>query len=208
MTIFLGLSKRYQKALETFDPMPDEWLLRILDPWPGGPNNARPAWGRIAIAVLLLFGPIVLFSAGPSTTFGMGLRGEQGLFADFGIYGIFLFFLTFMLLIPIGRRLIGDLIGELVLLGIADSRLLRFSPRNARKGKVLEALEWLSRVDKFRGIILYGIFVPWMLNVYRLELADAEGSWALSPQKPTALLHIFGANGWQPNLAGIWDFAV
>lgn len=208
MTIFLGLSKRYRKALETFDPMSGEWLFRILDPWPGGTKDARPAWRRIAMAVVLLFAPMVLLSALPSTTFGMGLRGKQGFFADIGIYGIFLFFVAFMALIPVGRRLIGDLIGELVLLGIARPMSPRFSPRRTPKGKVLRFFEWLSRVDKGRGLISYGFFVLWMLNVYRLLLADGKPGWMVSPQEPGTFLHIFSIRGTQPNLAGIWHLAV
>jgi hypothetical protein len=73
MSIFLSLSERFTDALETFDPLRGEWLLRIADPWPRARGGGKLAWARLSAVTLTLIAPVWLFSAVPSSTFGGNL---------------------------------------------------------------------------------------------------------------------------------------
>ena len=208
MSIFLGLSKRYCKALETFDPMRDEWFLRIADPWPSRIQDGKPPWYRLVLIGLIVGGPPCFFSAIPYTTFGGRMLGSGGIVADIGIYSIGFYLASALVLIPIMRRVLGDLLNEIVLRGIAESGLRAFNPLSSHKGRLLGWLEWPSRVEGRRGQFWYLICVAINLFGYYVFLSDGKPTWHTSPAEPGTFFHLLRIGNEQPNLAGVWGFLV
>jgi hypothetical protein len=205
VSIFLGLSQRYRAALETFDPLRGEPLLRVVDPWPGAKRDGRPAWHRIGIILLMILGPQGVFSALPSTTCGSRLFGKGGLATDIGVLSVTLFIACTLGLLPIVRRVLGDLINELILLGVAKPGLRSFSPASCRKRGILRFLEWASRVNGARCVLWYLLFAADQLLIYHVFLSDGKPTWQTSPAGPGTLFYLLRVGNEQPNLAGVWN---
>ena len=209
MSIFLRLSERYRTALETFDPLRKEWFMRIVDPWPGGREDGKPPWSRIAVILLIYFGPIWLFSYIPSTTFGGRLLGKGGLAVDIGIYPVMFYNLFALGLIAITRRILGDLPNELAVRGIAQQSLRGFDPSSAPMGKILRFVERISRLNGWRGLVWYFIFVAWNICCYYFFfLAVGKPTWQDSPAEQGTFFYFLKVANMQPNLAGLWSFLV
>jgi hypothetical protein len=202
MTLFLRLSERYRASLETFDPFRGDWLMRLVDPWSPARGDGRPAWTRIAIAVFLVLAPVAVFSAIPLGIAGGHLTGLGGFAGDIGVYGIFFFVAASFVLLAIGRRLLGALIGDLVRCGVADQSLQQFDPPSEAKSRVLRSLEWLSRVDLRRGLIVYALLVVWNVWAYHGDLTDGLKTWTTLwySSVPTLVE--------RPNFAGAWLFVI
>lgn len=209
MNLYLCLSERYRAALETFDPMKNEWFLRIADPWPGGKPDGKPTWFRILLISLILIGPLWIFSAISSTSFGSKLCGVGGLASDIGLYAIIFYFASTIVLIVIMRRVLGDLQNELVIRGIAESSFSNVNPaKTIYKGRIMVVLEWLSRVDGYRGMFWYLVFVICNSLGYYVILADGIYRWGTSPVEPGTFFYFLRVANEQPNLAGIWSSVV
>lgn len=209
MSIYLRLSERYQAALETFDPLRGDRLMRIADPWAAGGKDGRIRWGRLALVLLVIIGPAWLFSSIPSVSFGGKLTGDGGIVADLGLYVVYLFMAFSFLLIPVARRILGDLPRELErrgVLGPAPPALDRlFTP----KGQLLRLLVRASRTDGYGGWIWYGLLVTNQLSVYfGIFLTDGRATWHSSPATPGSLFYPLRVGSEQPNLAGLWSFLV
>jgi len=128
MSIFLCISQRYLDALKTFDPLKGEWLLGIIDPWQRGKEKGALSWWWIILTFLIAAGPLFLLSAIPSITCGGSLQGKGSFLADVGILGICFYLATTLLLIPIMRRVLGEMFNELHLRGVIDSTITSFKP--------------------------------------------------------------------------------
>ena len=115
MSLFLCLSERYRLGLETLDPLREEWLMKVLDPWSSQREKAELHWGRILGFFLLLSGPLWLLSAIHSPTLGGKLTGPGGIVSDMGLYGITVFIGFSLVMIPISRRVFGVMLHELIL---------------------------------------------------------------------------------------------
>jgi len=206
MSIFLRISDRYRAALDTFDPLDNDWLLRIIDPWPSRNPDGKPPWYRFVLLVLILGGPTLCFSAIQSETFGGRLFGKGGLIIDIGAIAIKFFFIFALILIPIIRRVLGDLINELVQRGIAEPNLKNFKEKLASVpvGRVLRSLEYLSRTGGKRGVLLWLTFIVTNIITYYIFLTDGRPTWHTSPAEPGTLFYAFSFGNEQPNLAGIW----
>jgi hypothetical protein len=194
------------RRLEMSDPLRGEWLFRIIDPWSVEEKDAKLPWPRIIIALLLLFGPLLVFSAIPSTTFGGNLQGKGSLMADIGIYAILFYSACTLVLLPITRRAFNRLIDDLLLNGIVDPGLRTFDQKSAYKGRFLRFLEWFSRMDGCRGLIWYLIYIVSQIYQYRLGLIEDKLVWNTSPAEPGTLFYVLRAGNEQPNLAGLWFF--
>jgi hypothetical protein len=208
MSIFLGLSERYQSALETLDPLRGEWLMRLIDPWPNERNDGKIFWLRIVIFLLLLLTPPWIFSAIPSTTCGGKLVGAGSISADVGLHAIYFYIVSYVVLLLITRRLLGDLINELVERGIVSADFRKFDLRNPPNGMVLRALKWLSKVDVYHIILWLVIIAIVQKHGYHVFLIDGKPTWHTSPAEPGTLFYFLRAGNEQPNLAGLWDFFV
>jgi hypothetical protein len=204
MSIFLSLSERFTDALETFDPLRGEWLLRIADPWPSARGGGKVAWARLSAVTLTLIAPVWLFSAVPSSTFGGNLVGPGSLTADLGFYGIMFYIAATLALIPIARRILGDLINELIRRRTVSSVLRTFTPASVPTGRLLRFLEWLSRPAGFRGLIWYLLLAADQLWIYYVFLTDGKATWLTSPAEPGTIFYPFRIGSEQPNLAGLW----
>ncbi len=208
MTFFLCQSKRYRQALETFDPLKRTWLIGIFDPWPKGRIDSL-SWLRIIATVIFLFLPMALFSSLPSSTTGGKMFGPGSFTADIGIFSILLFLIITVTLLPIARRILGDLINELIRLGIVDEELRNFDPKTSAVKGPLHWLEWLSRVDGWRGLIWFSLMLIDQLVVYFMViLRDANPAWHSADALPGSLLYFFSVGSRQPNLAGLWAFFI
>jgi hypothetical protein len=207
MSIFLRQSERYETALATFDPFGGAPLLEILDP--GIRRSGAPLpWFRIALSISVIFLPLVICSGVPSITLGGRLFGIGGLFADAGIYGYFIFGAGSLVLIPISRRVLGDLISELARLGIASDDLRSFSPDTVDKGPMLEFLEWLSRVSGYRLPWWFFLCMVFNINGCYGNLLDNRLNWGTSRRTFGSLFYRLGIGIEQPNVAGLWLFVV
>lgn len=204
MSIFLSLSERFTDALETFDPLRGEWLLRIADPWPRVRGHGKLAWGRLSAVVLALIAPVWLFSTIPSITVGGKLFGPGSLTADLGFYGVTFYVVATLTLIPIARRILGDLINELIRRKTTGSALGTFTPSTVPKGGLLRFLEWLSRPAGFRGLVWYLLLVGDQLWIYYVFLTDGKATWMTSAAVPGTLFYPLRVGNEQPNLAGLW----
>lgn len=209
MSLFLCFSQRYRTALDTFDPLKGAWLLDLLDPVSSARPDASPSWRRVIAFILILFLPLVLFSAIPSASFGGMLTGKGSLTADIGLFAVLLFLIIASFLLPIGRRLIGDLINELERQGIVDDTIRKFDPQTVATGKLLRFFEWLSRVNGYRGFIWFVLMLCDQVVVYFLAImTDANPMWHTAPAVYGTMLNSLSVEGRQPNFAGLWAFVV
>ncbi|MDA8104601.1 MAG: hypothetical protein M0Z71_04400 [Nitrospiraceae bacterium] len=209
MTFFLCQSKRYRQALETFDPLKGTWAIGIFDPWPKSLIDGRLSWLRITATVIFLFMPMVLFSSLPLSTTGGKMFGAGSFTADIGIFSILLFLIIAVTLLPIARRILGDLINELIRLGIVDEGLRSFDPKTIAAKGPLHWLEWLSRVNGWRGLIWYSLMLIDQVVVYWVViLRDANPTWLSADALPGSLLYFLSVGSRQPNLAGLWAFLI
>jgi hypothetical protein len=207
MSIFLGQSERYGSALTTFDPLCSARVLELIDP--GIKRSGAPiSWLRIALSISILFLPLIICSAIPSITLGGRLSGTGGLLADTGVYGYFIFGVGSLILIPISRRVLGDLIAELVRLGIVSDDLIKFSPESADKGPVLGFLEWLSRVTGYRLPLWFFLCLLFNINGCYGNLLDNRLNWGTSHRTLGSIFYRLGIGGEQPNIAGLWLFVL
>jgi hypothetical protein len=204
MPVFLQLYDRYPKALDTFDPLQGDWLCRFIDPWPWPKRDGRPRWLRLAVLLVIAAGPVILFSALPSKTFGGGLKGPGGLVSDLGVYTIFILVVLGLFLIPLLRRVLGDLPRELVRLGIAPKSFEEFHARASPKTRILACFDCISRLDGHHGLPWLAGIVILVFGAYWLNLLDAIPTWDKSPSLPGSALHLFAIGPVQPNLAGLW----
>ena len=208
MSICLCLSERYQTALETFDPLQGDRLMRMTDPWAAGAKDGKIRWGRIALVLLVVLGPPWLFSAIPSETFGDTMAGEGGIAADLGLYAIYLFMIFSLLLIPVARRILGDLPRELERRGMLRPGPPGLDRLYTPKGRMLRFLVKVSRTDGKCGLVWSGLLLVSQLGVYLLFLTDGRATWQSSPATPRSLFYLLRVGNEQPNLAGLWSFLV
>lgn len=204
MSIFLSLSERFTDALETFDPFRGEWFSRIVDPRPGTRAGSKPSWGRLGTVALLLIGPVWLFSAIPSSLTGGSLVGPGGLVSDVGFYSITFWVVATLALLAIARRILGDLMNELIRRETVDISLRTFRPSSARVSKALRFLEWLSRPAGLRGLIWYFLLLADQLAIYYVYLTDGRATWYTSAAAPGTCFYAWRFGKEQPNLAGLW----
>jgi hypothetical protein len=136
------------------------------------------------------------------------LFGIGGLLADAGIYGYFIFGAGSLILIPISRRVLGDLIAELVRLGIVSDELRNFSPETVEKGPVLDFLERLSRVTGYRLPFWFFLCLLFNINGCYGNLLDNRLNWGTSRRTLGSLFYGLGIGREQPNVAGLWLFVL
>lgn len=208
MSIFLCLSQRYHDALKTYDPLKNEWLIGLLDPWQRGKERGSLAWGRIALIALIAFIPMLLFSAVPSITCGGLLLGKGSFLADVGIWGITFYIVSTLMLVPIMRRVLGDLFNELGRRGSGTFSGVPFNPKDHCKGRFIRFLERWSRLDRHRGKVWFLICFIDQVSCYVMFLADGKPTWHTSPATPGTFFYFARIGNEQPNLAGLWDFMV
>jgi hypothetical protein len=145
----------------------------------------------------------------PFATAGGGLLGKGSLVADIGIYGTLFFEALSLVLIPIARRLQGDLLNELVLRHVMAEAIHGFSVPGSRPSKAMKVLEWVTRVEGRRGVILYVLLLADQVATYRLLfLSDMKPTWQTSLAQPETLFYALRVGSEQPNLAGIWQTLV
>ena len=209
MFFFLGQRERDREALETFDPLRGTWLLGYLDPRQAGDSKATPSWLRVGGVILVIFLPMAVLAAIPSPLFGGKFIGKGSLTADIGIYSVLLFLIVSAALIPIGRRMIGDLMNELQRLGIVDRRILAFEPRRSSGNIILRSLEWLSRVDGYRGMIWFILMLAdQLVSYFMVVLKDANPTWQSTAAVDGSILGFLSVGVRQPTLAGLWAYIV
>ena len=216
MSIFLRLSDRYEKALETFDPLAGEPLFRLLDPWPNKRESAAPQWLRVFLFILLVYAPMWLFCAVPSLTVGgnllgtlkNGVRLQDGIVRDYGLYGMLFFASVSIPLILLSRRLLGALVLEVVELGIVGPEFKSFIPSSKDNGRVLRFLEWATRLSTSKGLVLWLVFVASHSLAYRAALVDRFSHWTFALNQPGSFFYFWRTSAGQPNLAGLWAFCV
>jgi hypothetical protein len=199
-----------ENAVLAFDPIPDTWLLDVIDPWQSRRTKASEiAWPRIATLVIFLFLPMLLFSALPSSLAGGKLYGPGSFTADIGIFGVLAFLAVSVVALPLARRKIPGLIDELIQQGVIGDELKNFSPHQPAIGKFLRCLQWLSRVDGRRGRIWLGLMVMNQVIVYwALLLGDGVPRWISTDADPVSTFYMLSVRGAQPNLAGLWEVLV
>ncbi len=208
MSIFLRQSERYGEALETLDPLRGEWLFQVLDSWRSGGQDAQPAWRRMAVFALLLLVPMVVFSSIPSPFLGGHLLGLGGFAADIGVYAMVLFFLAYLVLIPLARRLLGDLVNELVRGGVTGASFRDVDTADTGTGRWMRLLTCVMRVDGWRGILWYMLILAYQILVYAAFLDDGKLTWHSSPVAHQTFLSVFSFGNEQPNVAGAWSFLI
>lgn len=208
MSLFLDQSSRYAAALDTFDPLRGEWLMRLVDPWPSSRGDGRPAWLRIALTLAVAWLPLLVLSAVPSVLAGGQFRGGPGaLTADYGNFTLAAHVVLLLVLIPIARRTMGDLINELTRRGITGPELLGFTP-GQQPSRALRVLERITRLDGWRGGTWFLALIAWHFVVYWVFVGDLKPTWHTSPATAGSLFHLAARGAEQPNLAGLWNFAV
>jgi len=209
MTIFLNQQKKYNDAPVAYDPLAKTWMFSLIDPWPSNKANADPQWLRIAIFVAILFIPLPLCCFTGSPTFGGSFIGKGSFTADIGIFAILLFLIISASLLPVARRVLGDLPNELLRHGVVNEEILDFDPRTMKLRPILRILEWLSRVDGYRGFIWFILLLIEQLAVYRFAfLNDALQRWITSDLSPGTAMYFLAGNLKQPTVAGFWAFIV
>lgn len=207
MSIFLCASQRFQDALETFDPLEGDPLLACFDPWVRG-RSARIRWSRTATFISVLIFPIFLFAAiAPSSSFGGVLFGKGGLIADIGVWGQAIFVAVGLALVPVARRLLGDLLNELVRLGAVDPGILVLKPRT-EPGRLLRALEAIVRVGRGRTTLYLLLVLVGLALTYRFDLLNGMQTWHNAALQPGSFLSRLGVGHFQPNAAGLWFYLV
>lgn len=205
----LSQPDRYSTALETYDPLRGTWMLGAIDPWPRKREYAAPYWLRIVCFLVIIFLPMPISCFYGSPTFGGKFFGKGSFTADIGVFSIFLFLIIATTLLPIGRRLIGTLINELVCNGTVDGEIKQFDPLTMEKGPLLWFFEWASRVEGFRGILWFSLMLIDQVVVYwSVVLKDGTGIWNRSDAIPGTVMHFLSVGGSQPNIAGLWMFMV
>jgi hypothetical protein len=213
MSIFLQQSHRYAEALNRFDPLEREPLLRILDPIGSGPSK-RPAGCPIpllgpATFVLLVCLPVVVFASIPHPTFGGRLLGPNGLLRDVGFGFELMFVCAMLVLLLVGRRVLGDLMNELIMGGIASTRTWAdFKPAATARSRMLRFLERLSRPGARATAVWLLAILAFNLYAYLVFIGDGRIHWTSSANEPGSLFSHFQVGGRQPNLAGLWSFLV
>jgi hypothetical protein len=164
---------------------------------------------RIALTIILLCGPLIVLAAMPSPLFyNARFLGKGGIATDVGIYTNLLQCCGFVLLIPIARRILGDLINELVSLEIVGSSLRSFNPSRSAAGWFLRVGERITRVRGWRGPIALCIIELLNIIAYYVDLLDQRSVWHTSPASLGTFLYRFRVGACQPNLSGLWFYAV
>jgi hypothetical protein len=152
---------------------------------------------------------MLIFSALPSKTAGGRLVGIGSFTADIGIMAVLLFLMIAVSLVPIARRLLGDLINELIRLGVADPALREFDPSGRMTPRFLHWLERLSQIEGRCGMVWFLVMLAEQAAVYWLViLRDGMSNWVSADAAPGTPLFLLASGNKQPNLAGLWALLV
>jgi len=207
-TIFLNQHLRFAESLTRFDPFKGEPLLRWVDPiganLPANPEKAAMPLGRIAAFSGIVILPEVICSLIPDLTLGGGFWGRGGMNNSIGQLSQFLAFLCCALLLPLGRRLMGNLVSELSKSGVVVlPRDLDISLHGG--GRFLRFAEAVTRPTRARcAAWLVGVFL-WNTAYLYAFLSDNKPGWATSPATNGSLFYFLHVGSEQPNLAGIFQ---
>jgi hypothetical protein len=206
-TIFLNPHQRFAESLKRFDPFEGEPLLRWLDPIPKdptlNPGSARMPVRRILVFAAVVIIPEVICSMVPSVTFGGGFWGKGGMHNGVGYFSSFLTFFGCALLLPLGRRLMGDLVNELSNSGVVTLPQ-NLDPKRYRPGGFLWFAEAVTRPTPARSAAwLITFFLCNTAYVYSF-LTDGRQSWLTSQATPGSFFYFLHVGSEQPNFAGIF----
>lgn len=213
MSLFTRQKERYAEALKTFDPFEDEPLLKLLDPLPPKAErrteNCQVKYWRVLLAFLVFAGPVVMLCLVPNPTAGGNFSNVGGISRDIAFFGQCLFGAVVLILLILGRRVLGDLINELVRTGVITRETFKdFDLRNAVRSRWLRGLEWLSRVGWRRAGIWWTFAFLGVMQAYFSFISEERGGWHTSAAQPGSLLFPLHIGKWQPNFAGLWTFSV
>jgi hypothetical protein len=209
MPIFLDMASRWGAALNKFDVLKSEPLFYLLDPIPSkrrlAASEGKPSFWRSTAFVVFLGAGVLIFNLLPGVLTGGNFNGRGGLLSDIGLPGTFIFLFLAPPLVLTTRRILGALILELEVSQSLPGHVV-FDPTKVQRGRILRALEWLSRLGWPRFLFWISVMVLINLWGYRGYLLDGHTHWTSSPATPGTIFHALAAGGEQPNLAGIWIF--
>ena len=214
MSLFTKQKERYAEALKTFDPFEDEPLLKLLDPLPPKAErqteNCQVKYWRALITFFVAVGPIIIPCLLLNPTAGGNVSNRGGISRDVGFFGVCLFGVVVLILLILGRRILGDLINELARTGVTTrERFKDFDPRNAARNQWV--LRWLERLSR-PGWICAGVW--WVLALvinmqgYFAFIGEQRECWYISTAQAGSLLYPFHIGSKQPNFAGLWAFSL
>lgn len=202
---------RWAPALDRFDPFAGEPLLRILDPISPdsrrrGRHGAIPAF-RILIIDSLMFVPVILLSLLPDPFWGGGFGAKGGMYNDIAYFSHISLMIVWSLLIPLGRRMIGDLVLHLEETGTLGEDL--DCSLSARCSSVsLSFLERVTRLTPRRVVAWAFFFLIFNIITLRGFLSDGIANWYTSSADVDTAFYSLHVGPEQPNVAGIAHFCI
>jgi len=148
--------------------------------------------------------PEIICSLIPNITAGGKFWGTGGMYNSIGPFSQFFAFICCLMLLPVGRRLIGNVLQDLAKNGVVvrprDGGLVQ----TGGHGWFLQFAEAATRQTPLRcaGWLL-AIFVWNTLFLYASFLSDRKQDWLTSPATPGSWFYSLHVGPEQPNLAGI-----
>lgn len=213
MSIFLQQSRRYTEALNTFDPFEHEPIMRLIDPLPR--RETRKSGGcsipviRPLVFVALFPAVVVLCCLIPSPLVGGSFVGPGSLSKDFGFVVMTVYTVAMWGLLLVGRRVLGDLMNELVVDGITKARTWSaFRPWPAARTSGLRLLERVTRLGPWTSAGWFALVAAFNLYGYFVFFGDGRIHWVSSPADPSSIFYALRIGARQPNVAGLWAFLV